>query len=176
LRVLATVPDDPAGSEEGTLTFVDNAVDPTTGTIHLKATFTNARNSLWPGVYVNTTLTLSQQAAATVVPLQAIVASQKGPSVYVVKSDGTVESRPVVSPRTVQGEAVIDKGLQPGETVVTDGQARLIPGAKVEITNAAEQADPAASPAPKRARAKSVAARPGNTSVNGPANGPGNTP
>jgi multidrug efflux system membrane fusion protein len=176
LHVLATVPDDPAGSEEGTLTFVDNAVDPTTGTIHLKATFTNARNSLWPGVYVNTTLTLSQQAAATVVPLQAIVASQKGPSVYVVKSDGTVESRPVVSPRTVEGEAVVDKGLQPGETVVTDGQARLIPGAKVEITNAAEQADPAASPAPKRARAKSVAAPPGNTSVNGPGNGSGNTP
>ncbi len=130
LRVLATVPGDPAGSEEGTLTFVDNAVDPTTGTIHLKATFTNSRNSLWPGLYVNTTLTLSQQAAATVVPLQAIVASQKGPSVYVVKSDNTVESRPVVSPRTVQGEAVIDKGLQPGETVVTDGQTRLIPGRK----------------------------------------------
>jgi multidrug efflux system membrane fusion protein len=176
LRVLATVPNDPSGSEEGTLTFVDNAVDPTTGTIHLKATFTNARNSLWPGVYVNTTLTLSQQAAATVVPLQAIVASQKGPSVYVVKSDGTVESRPVVSPRTVLSDAVIDQGLQPGETVVTDGQARLIPGAKVEITNAAEQADPATSAAPKRARAKSAASTPGKTAGNGTGNTPGNTP
>jgi multidrug efflux system membrane fusion protein len=138
LRVLATVPSDAGPPEDGTLTFVDNAVDPTTGTIHLKATFANARNTLWPGLYVNTMLTLSQQANATVVPIQAIVASQKGPFVYVLKTDDTVESRPVVSPRTVAGEAVIDEGLKPGETIVVDGQARLISGAKVEITNDAD--------------------------------------
>ncbi len=165
LHVQATVPQNASAPEEGTLTFVDNAVDPTTGTIHLKATFTNTRNTLWPGLYVNTTLTLSQQAAATVVPMQAIVASQKGPSVYVVKADGTVEARAVVTPRTALGEAVIDQGLKPGETIVTDGQARLVPGAKVEVTNAVEQGDPATAPAgrmsgatvPGKSEAKSAA-------------------
>lgn len=135
LRVVAAVPSDPGAPEVGTLTFVDNAVDPTTGTIHLKGTFANSRNTLWPGLYVNTTLTLSQQGAATVVPVQAITASQKGSFVYVVKSDNTVESRPVVSSRSLGTDAVIDQGLKPGETVVTDGQTRLIPGVKVEITN-----------------------------------------
>lgn len=141
LRVVAAVPSDPGAPEEGTLTFVDNAVDPTTGTIHLKGTFANSRNTLWPGLYVNTTLTLSQQGAATVVPVQAITASQKGPFVYVVKSDDTVESRPVVSSRSIGTDAVIDQGLKPGETVVTDGQQRLIPGAKVEITNSSVPAN-----------------------------------
>jgi multidrug efflux system membrane fusion protein len=84
-----------------------------------------------------------------VVPVQAIAASQKGPFVYVLKTDNTVESRPVVSPRTILGEAVIDQGLQPGETIVVDGQARLIPGAKVEITNGADAEGAQPSRAPK---------------------------
>jgi multidrug efflux system membrane fusion protein len=78
-------------------------------------------------------MTLSQEAGATVVPAQAITAGQQGTFVYVVKANGTVSPRPVVSSRTVQGEAVIDKGLESGEIVVTDGQVRLVPGAKVEV-------------------------------------------
>jgi multidrug efflux system membrane fusion protein len=135
LRVDAITPNNTGTAEQGTLTFVDNAVDSTTGTIHLRATFANARNNLWPGLYVNTLMTLSQEAGATVIPAQAITAGQQGTFVYVVKADGTVTPRPVVSSRTVQGEAVIEKGLQPGETVVTDGQVRLVPGSKVEIKN-----------------------------------------
>ncbi len=130
LRVEATAPNEAGTTEHGTLTFVDNAVDTTTGTIHLRATFENEQNHLWPGLYVNTLMTLSQQLGATVIPAQAITAGQQGPFVYVLKSDGTVEPRTVVSSRTVQGEAVIDKGLQAGETIVTDGQVRLVPGSK----------------------------------------------
>ena len=133
LRVQATVPNSTGPPEIGTLNFVDNAVDQTTGTIHLGATFENTRNALWPGLYVNTLITLAQQSNAIVVPVQAITAGQEGPFVYVLKDDNTVTPRPVVTSRTVQGEAVIDKGLQVGETVVTDGQVRLVPGAKVQI-------------------------------------------
>jgi multidrug efflux system membrane fusion protein len=84
-------------------------------------------------LYVNTLMTLAQQSNATVIPTQAITAGQQGSFVYVVKDDGTVAPRPVVSSRTIQGVAVIDKGLEAGETVVTDGQVRLVPGAKVQI-------------------------------------------
>jgi membrane fusion protein, multidrug efflux system len=141
LHVMATLPNDAGPVEQGTLTFVDNSVDMTTGTIHLRATFANVQNRLWPGLFVNTVLTLSQQAGATVIPAQAISSGQKGPFVYVVKADSTVEARPVVSERTVLNEAVIEKGLEPGETIVTDGQVRLVPGAKVEIKNAVNNAD-----------------------------------
>jgi membrane fusion protein, multidrug efflux system len=133
LRVQATVPNSTAPPEIGTLNFVDNAVDQTTGTIHLGASFENTRNALWPGLYVNTLITLAQQSNAIVVPVQAITAGQEGSFVYVLKDDNTVTPRPVVTSRTVAGEAVIDKGLQVGETVVTDGQVRLVPGAKVQI-------------------------------------------
>jgi membrane fusion protein, multidrug efflux system len=135
LRVSAVVPNESKPPLEGTLTFVDNAVDPTTGTIHLRATFANSQDRLWPGLYVNVVLTLSDEAKATVVPARAIVAGQSGPLVYVVKSDNTVEARPVVSNRTVQDEAVIEKGLEPGETIVVDGQSLLAPGAAVEVKN-----------------------------------------
>lgn len=135
LRVEATVPSSSGRPEIGTLVFVDNAVDTTTGTIHLRATFDNKSNALWPGLYVNTLMTLAQQSNATVIPAQALTAGQQGSFVYVVKADGTVAPRPVVSSRTVAGEAVVDKGLEPGEMVVTDGQVRLVPGAKVQIKN-----------------------------------------
>lgn len=135
LRVEATVPNNPGPSEVGTLTFVDNTVDPTTGTIHLRASFENKRAVLWPGLYVNTLMTLAQQSNATVIPAQAITAGQQGSFVYVVKTDGSVAPRPVTSSRSVEGLAVIDKGLEPGETVVTDGQVRLVPGSKVQIKN-----------------------------------------
>jgi multidrug efflux system membrane fusion protein len=114
---------------------VDNAIDTTTGTISLHARFDNRRNVLWPGLYVNILMTLAEQSDATVVPAQAITAGQQGAFVYVVQSDGTVAPRSVVSSRTVEGQAVIDRGLKPGETVVTDGQVRLVPGARVQIKN-----------------------------------------
>jgi multidrug efflux system membrane fusion protein len=133
LRVVATVPNGSGRPEVGKLVFIDNAIDTTTGTIRLRALFDNSSNTLWPGLYVNTLMTLAQQSNATVVPAQAITAGQQGAFVYVVQADGTVAPRPVASSRSVEGLAVIDKGLEPGETVVTDGQVRLVPGAKVQI-------------------------------------------
>jgi membrane fusion protein, multidrug efflux system len=135
LRVEATVPNSPGRLEVGKLHFVNNAVDATTGTIRMGALFENASNALWPGLYVNILITLAEESNATVIPSQAITAGQQGSFVYVVQADGTVAPRPVVSSRSVEGQAVIDKGLKPGETVVTDGQVRLVPGAKVQIKN-----------------------------------------
>src|SRR5579872_3254776 len=133
LRVEATVPNSSGRPEIGTLVFVDNAVDTTTGTIRLRALFENSHNVLWPGLYVNTLITLAQQSNALVIPAQALTAGQQGSFVYFVRADGTVAPRPVASSRTVGGEAVIDKGLETGEIVVTDGQVRLVPGAKSKI-------------------------------------------
>ncbi len=131
--VAATTSQGPGEILHGAVTFVDNAVDPTTGTIHLRATFENAQNRLWPGLFVNVVMTLSEQANATVVPMQAITAGQNGSMVYVLKPDNTVETRDVVSTRTGGGFAVIEKGLVAGETVVIDGQTRLTKGARVQI-------------------------------------------
>ena len=117
----------------GTLTFLNNTVDPSTGTIQLKATFANTENALWPGQFVNVALTLTRQAGALVVPSQAVQSGQKGPYVFVVKADQTVETRPVV-PGTADGpDVVITSGLRAGERVVTDGQLRLAPGARVDV-------------------------------------------
>jgi multidrug efflux system membrane fusion protein len=116
----------------GTLTFVNNTVDPTTGTIQLKATFPNADDALWPGQFVDVALTLTTERAV-VVPAQAVQAGQQGPFVFVVKPDLTVESRPVKIKRRLAREVVIDEGLKAGERVVTDGQLRLRPGTRVEI-------------------------------------------
>lgn len=121
--------------EQGVLTFVDNTVDPTTGTIKLKATFQNAQKKLWPGQFVNVALTLTTQPNALLLPTSAIQTGQSGQFVFVVKKDNTVESRPIAAGRAIGDETVIDKGVTPGETVVTDGQVRLVPGAKVEIKN-----------------------------------------
>lgn len=118
---------------QGQLTFVNNTVDPATGTIQLKATFQNTDNTLWPGQFVDVMLTLTTEPNATVVPSQAVQVGQQGSYVFVVKPDLTVEPRPVVVSRTVEGDAVIERGVTPGERVVTDGQVRLFPGAKVEI-------------------------------------------
>jgi len=124
--------------EQGVLTFIDNAVDMTTGTIKLKGTFANKEKRLWPGQFVNAVLTLTTQPDAVVVPSQAIQTGQSGEYIFVIKSDLTVESRPVVIARSLDGESVIEKGLRPGEKVVTDGQLRLVPGAKVEIKTSTE--------------------------------------
>ncbi len=146
LRVKATVPKDTGPAEGGNVAFVDNAVDPTTGTIHLRATFTNSQNRLWPGLYVNIVLTLSEQAGATVVPAQAVLEGEKGSFVYLVRPDKRVEPRMIVPVRTIDGETVIEKGLQPGETIVTDGQTRLEPNARVEIKSGVTEAAPADPP------------------------------
>jgi membrane fusion protein, multidrug efflux system len=120
-------------AEVGLLTFVDNTVDNTTGTIKLKGTFTNDDHRLWPGQFSTVSLRLSEEENATVVPSQAVQTGQTGDFVFVVKSDMSAESRPVKVARTIGGDAVISQGIQPGETVVTDGQLRLIPGIKVQI-------------------------------------------
>ncbi|HTC34911.1 MAG TPA: efflux RND transporter periplasmic adaptor subunit, partial [Bryobacteraceae bacterium] len=119
--------------ESGFLTFIDNSVDPTTGTIKLKGTFPNEDNKLWPGEFVRVTLGLTTRPHATVVPNQAVQTGQDGQFVYVVKQDRTVEMRPVVTGTRVDQELVIDRGLEPGETVVTEGQLRLTPGSHVQV-------------------------------------------
>jgi multidrug efflux system membrane fusion protein len=124
--------------EEGILNFVDNTVDVATGTIKLKATFVNKGKRLWPGQFIDVVMTLTTQPNAIVVPSQSIQTGQKGQYVFVIKSDLSVESRPVVVARSLDGESVIEKGLQPGEKVVTDGQLRLVPGTKVNIKTSAE--------------------------------------
>lgn len=133
LTVAASVAGNAASPQTGELTFIDNTVDPTTGTIVLKATFLNQSRALWPGEYVDVVLTLATEPGAIVVPSQAVQTGQTGQYVWVVKSDMTVESRPVTVSRTQGALAVVAKGLQPGEKVVTDGQLRLAPGARVEI-------------------------------------------
>jgi len=135
LHVTVTIPQNSGSPVEGTLTFVDNIVDSTTGTIHLRGTFENSQNRLWPGLYVSVLLTLSQQPNATVVPAHSIVTTQAGSYVYVVKANNTVEQRIILPNRTIQNDTVVDKGLQPGEVIVTDGQVNLVPGAKIEAKN-----------------------------------------
>jgi multidrug efflux system membrane fusion protein len=133
LEVDALISKDGNQQARGELTFVDNTVDAATGTIRLKATFPNKDRVLWPGQFVNVVLTLSTQPNAIVVPSQAVQIGQQGQLVFVVKPDLTVESRPVAVARTLGLDTVIEKGLEAGERVVTDGQLRLVPGAKVEI-------------------------------------------
>lgn len=116
----------------GTLAFVNNTVDPATGTIQLKATFPNADDVLWPGQFVDVSLTLTRESAV-VIPAAAVQAGQRGSFVFVVKPDLTVESRPVKVGRRVPPDVVVEDGLGPGERVVTDGQLRLVPGARVDI-------------------------------------------
>ena len=103
------------------------------GTIKLKGQFVNADRRLWPGQFVNVTLTLHAQPSAIVVPSQAVQNGQQGQFVFVIHPDLTVEARPVSVNRTSNGQSVIDKGLAAGERVVTDGQLRLVPGSKVDI-------------------------------------------
>jgi multidrug efflux system membrane fusion protein len=129
----------------GVLTFIDNAVDMTTGTIKMKGTFLNRDRSLWPGQFVNVTLILGTQPDAVLVPTSAVQTGQNGQYVFVVRADNTVEMRPIAAGMSVGGETVIDKGVAPGETVVTDGQLMLSPGARVEVRKPARGVNGAAS-------------------------------
>ena len=146
LKVMATFQNLNGPPPQGELTFINNTVDETTGTILLKATFPNENSVLWPGQFVNVTLTLSDLTNIVVVPSQAVQTGQNGEYIYVVKSDRTVEERPVTIGITYQDETVVQSGLKAGETVVTDGQLRLTPGAKVTVKTAG-QSGPATSAA-----------------------------
>jgi multidrug efflux system membrane fusion protein len=122
--------EDPTPEVDGRVTFIDNAVDVQTGTIKLKATFGNAGRRLWPGQFVDVVLRLTTESKALVVPAVAVQSGQQGQFVYIVH-DSKAEVRPVTVARTEGTESVIEKGLMPGETVVTDGQLRLTPGVAV---------------------------------------------
>jgi multidrug efflux system membrane fusion protein len=141
-------PTDMGPVSKGTLTFIDNAVDTTTGTIKLKATFENADRLLWPGLFVAVSLTLSAEPHAIVVPAIAVQPSQQGSMVYVVTTNRTAEPRSVTVQRQQGDESVIASGLAAGEEVVTDGQLRLTPGARVATANAtgADRGSPRAQP------------------------------
>ncbi|HUJ32134.1 MAG TPA: efflux RND transporter periplasmic adaptor subunit [Candidatus Acidoferrum sp.] len=119
--------------EVGILTFVDNSVDNTTGTIKLKGTFQNPDHRLWPGQFSNVSLRLTEQEDAIVVPSQAVQTGQSGDFVYIVGPDMSAEARPVKVARTIGPDSVISQGVSAGDRVVTDGQLRLIPGIKVQI-------------------------------------------
>ena len=134
LNVEASVSKEDKRPEKGVLTFVDNTVDTATGTIRLKAAFDNKGRALWPGQFVNVQITLATIHDAVVVPSQAVQTGQQGQFVFVIKAD-TAELRPVNAGITHEDMTVIEKGLAPGEQVVTDGQMLLMPGAKVEIKN-----------------------------------------
>jgi membrane fusion protein, multidrug efflux system len=123
----------------GSLTFVDNTVDAgsNTRTIRLRATFSNSDGRLWPGQYVNEVLTLTQEPNSIVISSQAVQTGQDNLFVYVVKSDKTVEVRPITVKRALNNETVVD-GLKSDEIIVTDGQLRLVPGSRVEIKNVAQ--------------------------------------
>jgi membrane fusion protein, multidrug efflux system len=136
LKVDASFSADEGRPEQGSLAFVDNAVDRSTGTIKLKAEFTNRDRRLWPGQFVNVALTLTTQADAVVIPSEAIQVGPQGQLVFIVKPDNRVDVRPVTVARTAEGEAIIAKGVQPGERVVREGQFLLGAGARVEIRDA----------------------------------------
>jgi multidrug efflux system membrane fusion protein len=136
-----------AGAAEATgrLTFVDNAVDAATDTIRLKATFANERRQLWPGQIVEVTMRLAEDPRAVVVPTTAIQNGQQGQFVFIVNADKTVAVRPVKVSRTRGDDAIVTSGLSTGETVVTDGQLRLLPGSRISMKGAATGSPAAAS-------------------------------
>lgn len=133
LAVRAVIPDSGLPPEEGVITFLDNSVDPTTGTIRVKGTFPNGKGRLWPGQFVNLHITMEVRKDAVVVPTRAIQTGQQGEYVYLVKADQTVELRPVATGAAAGELTVVEKGVQPGDTVVTDGQLKLAPGGKISV-------------------------------------------
>jgi multidrug efflux system membrane fusion protein len=135
-RVIVSTPAPDTTDYEGPLVFVDNAIDPSSGTLLLKGELQNQDGHLVPGQFVNVRLVLYVEPNATVVPAPAVTTGQAGTFVYVLNADSTVTPRPVTVSRTVDEVAVLQDGLKPGETVVTDGQLRLSPGARVQVRTA----------------------------------------
>ncbi len=136
-----------AQPHEGELQLIDNQVDPTTGTINLRAVFPNLHEKLWPGQFVTVDLVLSTEANAVVVPSQAVQTGQIGTYVYLLGQGGTAELRKVAVERLSGSEAVLKDGLKAGEQVVVDGQMRLVQGAKLEVIASSPPAADAASSA-----------------------------
>ncbi len=133
LLVTAAPSEGSAPPQPGTLTFVDNNVDSTTGTVTLKGTFANNSGALWPGQFVSTALRLFVDPSALVVPVAAIQTGQQGTYVFTLDGSGGAKQTPVTVDRTVDTLAVISKGLTLGEPVITDGQSRIVPGAKIVV-------------------------------------------
>jgi multidrug efflux system membrane fusion protein len=154
LAVKVKVPHGNEAGIAGRLTFIDNAIDSTSGTIGAKATFDNADGVLWPGAFVTVALTLTVEPDALVVPLAAVQTGQDGRFVFVVKAGSTVEVRPVKVAREADDQAVIGSGLAEGETVVVEGQLRLSPGTRVVARPA--------KPAPAAGSAPGTATEPGS--------------
>jgi membrane fusion protein, multidrug efflux system len=135
LRVRAAIPGDRNEPAAGTISFLDNAVDTTTGTIRLKATFDNASSRLWPGQFVDVYILIEERPNAVVIPASAVQTGQSGNFVYVVKQDDTVEIRPVTPGPRADRIVSIEHGLKAGERVVTEGQLRVAPGMKVRVAS-----------------------------------------
>ena len=134
LSVKATPPNDEGPAATGKIAFIDNAVDENSGTIRVKGTFANTDRRLWPGQYVNVVVTLTTDPKAIVVPSVAVQTGQQGTFVFVVKPDQTVEMRPVTVARVSASDTVlVSGGVQPGDTVVTDGHLRLVPGSRISV-------------------------------------------
>jgi multidrug efflux system membrane fusion protein len=142
LPATAIAPTDSGKPSVGRVNFIDNAVDPTTGTIKVKGTFPNEDRHLWPGQFVNVTVTLSSDPKAIVVPSVAVQTGQQGTFVFAVKPDHTVELRPVTVARTAGDETVVQSGVAPGDTIVTDGHLRLVPGSRISIKEPSGQVTP----------------------------------
>lgn len=142
IRVDALIPGQEGTPVRGELVFVNNTVDPSTGTIQLKASFPNSDNRLWPGQFLNVLLTLTTEPNAVVIPSQAIQTGQQGSYVFVVKPDLTAEIRSITPGLALDGDTVVQKGLAPGERVVTEGQIRLVPGTRVDIKSTAPSGAP----------------------------------
>jgi multidrug efflux system membrane fusion protein len=126
-------------TEQGSLTFIDNAIDPATGTIKLRATFENRDRLLWPGEFLRVTINLRTEEDAVVVPVSAVQVAQSGQYVYVVDNRQLADMRPVVVERQQGNDLVIARGLSAGEEVVTDGQLRLTPGARVSASERTDE-------------------------------------
>lgn len=139
LEVTTAIPGPQPEEENGSLSFVDNSVDTKTGTIELKGLFSNEDGRLWPGQFVDATLVLNQRPNTVLVPSQAIQTGRDGSYVFVVDQKMKVQPRPIVPGENYDGETVVESGLKSGETVVTDGQLRLIPGASVTIKRGLNQ-------------------------------------
>jgi membrane fusion protein, multidrug efflux system len=140
--------------DEGSLAVVDNEIDQTTGTVKLKATFPNNDLKLWPGKFVNARLILKTEKDATVIPSSVVQRGPQGTYAYVIKPDKTVEMRPIKVGRTETNLALVDSGLKAGEQVVVDGQYKLQPGSRVELTN------PQGQPTQQKQNAQSAPGKP----------------
>jgi multidrug efflux system membrane fusion protein len=137
LEVTVAPPEHPTSTATGKLDFLDNAIDASTGMITLKAIFDNKDSILWPGQFVGAHLKLETRPNAVLIPTKAVQTGQSGTYVYILKPDKTVELRPVEVGPPIEDDTIVDKGVAAGETVVTDGQLRLHPGAKVHVTDGA---------------------------------------